>query len=134
MNVVPALQNKKKAEIIRKKIGTITTLEAAAAVLGKTVQTVDSVSSSNAKTMPFEQKLFGAAFNPANKGKVVPELIEGSQGVYLLQVRSTGTAPLATANVTEQRANIINARKFSSRTLQALREGATIKDKRKDYY
>lgn len=134
MNVEAALRNKKKAELIRKKIGTITTLEAAAALLGKTVQSVDSVSSSSARSMPFEQKLFGAAFNPANKGKVVPELIEGSQGVYLLQVRSTATAPLATANVTEQRANIINARKFSSRTLQALREGAAIKDKRKEFY
>ncbi|TMI65282.1 MAG: hypothetical protein E6H07_05000 [Bacteroidetes bacterium] len=134
MNVIPALRNKKKAEIIRKKIGTITTLEAAAAVLGKTVQTVDSISSSNPRALAGEQKLLGAAFNPANKGKVVPEMIEGAQGVYLLQVHSTGTAPLATANVTEQRANIINSRKFTSRTLQALREGASIKDKRKDYY
>jgi peptidyl-prolyl cis-trans isomerase D len=134
INVEYALRNKKKAEIIRKKIGAITTLEAAAAVLGKTIQTADSISSSNAKTMPFEQKLFGAAFNPANKGKVVPELIEGSQGVYLLQVRSTGTAPLATANVTEQRASIINARKYNIRTLQYLREGAAIKDNRKEYY
>jgi peptidyl-prolyl cis-trans isomerase D len=129
-----ALRNKKKADIIRKKIGTITTLEAAATVLGKTIQTADSVSSANPRTMPFEQKLLGAAFNPANKGKVVPELIEGSQGVYLLQVRSTATAPLATANVTEQRATLINGRKTSARTLQALREGATIKDNRKDHY
>jgi peptidyl-prolyl cis-trans isomerase D len=83
MNVVPALQNKKKAEIIRKKIGTITTLEAAAAILGKTVQTVDSLSSSNPRALAGEQKLLGAAFNPANKGKVVPEMIEGAQGVYL---------------------------------------------------
>jgi peptidyl-prolyl cis-trans isomerase D len=134
MSVEYALRNKKKAELIRKKVGTITTLEAAAAVLGKTVQSVDSISSSNLKVLAREQKLLGAAFNPANKGKVVPEVIEGSEGVYLLQVRSTGTAPLASANVTEQRAGIINARKFNIRTLQALRDGATIKDKRKDYY
>ena len=134
MNVIPALRNKKKADIIRKKIGAITTLEAAATVLGKTVQTADSVSSSNPRALAGEPKLLGVAFNPANKGRVVPEIIEGAQGVYLLQVRSTGTAPLATANVTEQRGNLINARKFSSRTLQALREGASIKDKRKDYY
>jgi peptidyl-prolyl cis-trans isomerase D len=132
ISVENQLRNKKKAEVIRKKIGTITTLEAAATVLNTKIERADSASTSNPKGL--ESKLLGASFHPANKGKVIPEVVEGTQGVYLLQVHSTGTAPLASANVTELRAGQINARKYSSRSLQALREAAAIKDKRKDHY
>ena len=134
IEVQNALSNKKKADWVRKKIGTITTLEAAASALNQKVETVDSVSSSNPRKMPFEYKLIGACFNAANNGKVVPEVLEGSQGIYILQVHSTATAPVANANVTENRKMLINTRRFTSRAMQALREDATIKDKRREHY
>ena len=65
VNVEAILRNKKKADIVRKKVGTITTLEAAATALNKKVETADSIGAAR----PFEYKLMGACLNPANKGK-----------------------------------------------------------------
>jgi len=132
--VEAALRNKKKADMVRKKVGTITTLEAAAATLNQKIETVDSLSTTNRKTLALENKLIGASFNPANKGKVVPEVIEGSQGVYILQVLSTGTAPVSNANVTENRNTQINTLRYAAHPLQALKESATIKDKRSEHF
>jgi len=131
INVEYTLRNKKKAGAIRKKIGNITTLEAAAAALGKQVERADSISSANTKGI--ELQLVGALFNPANKGKVIPELLAGNQAMYVLQVNSTGTAPLTSANVTAQRATYISQHR-NTNMLQALREAAKIKDKRKEFY
>jgi len=133
-SVEAALRNKKKVDIVRKKVGTITTLEAAASALNQKIETVDSLSSFNRKTLGPESKVVGACFNPANKGKVVPEVIEGSQGIYILQVLSTGTAPVSNANITENRKAQIDSRNNSANSLRALRESATIKDKRNDHY
>ena len=89
MLVEPLLMNHKKAEIIQKKIGTITTLEAAATALGgKAIEIADSVRLTGSQTsiVASEPKVIGAAFNPANKGKVVPQAIEGTSGVYVVRV------------------------------------------------
>ena len=67
--VEPLLRNDKKAEQIIKKIGAITTLEAAATALGgKTIETVDSLrmSGSQSTIISSEPKVTGAAFNPAS--------------------------------------------------------------------
>lgn len=133
-SVEAALRNKKKAEIIRKKIGTITTLEAAATALNQKIETIDSVNVANGKALSQETKVIGACFNPANKGKVIPEVIEGSQGIYLVQVLSTGTAPVPNANVTENRKTQISTRYSSANPLRALKESATIRDKRNEHY
>ena len=89
--VEPLLMNKKKAELIKKKIGNITTLEAASTALNNSpIQTVDSVrmsSRSGATALSFEPRITGAAFNPANKGKIVMEALEGNSGVYVIRVQ-----------------------------------------------
>jgi peptidyl-prolyl cis-trans isomerase D len=131
INVEYTLRNKKKADAIRKKIGSITTLEAASAALGKPIERADSISSANTKGI--ELQLVGALFNPANKGKVIPELLAGNTAAYVVQVNSTGTAPLASVNITAQRANYISQHR-NTNTIQALREAAKIKDKRKEFY
>lgn len=132
--VEPALRNKKKAEILKKKVGTVTTLEAAAAALGgKPIEVADSIRM-DAKTpsaLGFEPKAIGAAFNPANKGKVVPEVIEGTQGVYVIKVENVSTTPVTAGSVEEQRKERTNQKKQSNgNPLGALRAAATIKDKR----
>jgi peptidyl-prolyl cis-trans isomerase D len=87
MAVEPLLRNRKKAEIIKKELGAITTLEQAAAKLNKQIEVADSVTiNGNNMTIGYEPKLIGAAFNPASRGKVVTEPIEGSNGVYVLRV------------------------------------------------
>jgi len=104
--VEPLLMNHKKAEIIQKKIGTISTLEAAATAMGgKSIEVADSIriSGTQSPIVASEPKVIGAAFNPANKGKVVPQAIEGSSGVYVVRVDNVMATAVADANVAEQR-------------------------------
>jgi peptidyl-prolyl cis-trans isomerase D len=131
------LRNKKKVEILKTKLGAITTPEAAAAKLNMTVETADSVSQSNSAKISYDQKVLGACFNAANKGKTVPELIAGTSGIYILQVQSTGTVPVADANVAEKRKQLIQQAKMTLQyrsPILSLREAATVKDKRSDIY
>ncbi len=135
-SIEPALRNKKKAEILKKKVGTVTTLEAAAAALsGKPIEVADSIrmDARTPSALGFEPKAIGAAFNPANKGKVVPEVIDGTQGVYVIKVENVSTTPVTAGSVEEQRKELMNQKKQSTgNPLGALRTAATIKDKRGD--
>ncbi len=134
MVVEPILRNKKKAEVLKAKLGAITTLEAAAATLGgRSIETVDSLRMEGGYSpiIGGETKVIGAAFNPANKGKVVPELIDGTSGVYVVRVESVYTTPIADANVAEQRKQRYNQAKMrGAYPGQALMESAKITDKR----
>jgi len=134
--VEPVLRNEKKAEILKKKIGNVTTLEAAAAVLGKPIETVDSIRLSLRTTsaLGYEPKIIGASFNPANKGKVVPEALAGVNGVYVVRVDNQ-SATAAEGNVAEQRKAMAEQNKQSSgNPMLGLRNAATIKDKRATNY
>jgi peptidyl-prolyl cis-trans isomerase D len=135
--VEPVLKNKKKAELIKKQIGTITTLEAAAAALGKQIEPADSLRISGSPVLGYEPKITGVAFNPANRGKVVTEAIEGQAGVYVVRVNSVVATPLAAANVAEQRkAEVERAKQQAmySSPFQVLKEAASIKDNRSKEY
>ncbi len=138
MSVEPLLMNHKKAEILKKKIGAITTLEAAAAALGgKTIEVADSIRLSGTQTsiVASEPKVIGAAFNPANKGKVVPEVIEGSSGVYVVRVDNVMATAVANANVAEQRKAKYQENKMrSAYSQQVLMQAADIKDNRSKLY
>ncbi|HEX7847640.1 MAG TPA: peptidylprolyl isomerase, partial [Chitinophagaceae bacterium] len=136
--IEPLLRNRKKAELIKKQIGNITTLEDAATSLGKTIET-DSLRITGGRAVAYESKITGAAFNPANKGKVVPEPIEGIGGVYVVRVDNVMATASTDNNVVEQRkAEIDRMRQQASSPyfspLQALKEAATIKDKRSNRY
>ncbi len=129
------LRAKKKAEILKKKVGTVTTLEAAATALGgKPIEVADSLRmDGSSKTFGFEKRVIGASFNPANKGKVVPEAIEGSQGLYVVRVDEVTTTPLAAASVQEQRKQMAEQqRNTTGNPLGGLRSAASINDKRAD--
>ncbi len=139
MMVEPLLRNHKKAEQISKKIGTITTLEAVASVLGgKQIETADSVHFSGMPPSPLvgsEPKVVGAAFNPANRGKVVTQAIEGNSGVYVLKVNNVSATAVADANVAEQRKQRYEQMKMRGVGFaQALIEAADIKDNRSKFY
>lgn len=139
LSVEPLLRNQKKAEILKKKIGAVTTLEAAATALGgKQVETVDSVRMSLKTTsaLGYEPKVIGAAFNPANKGKIVPEVLDGVNGVYVVRVENVSATQVTDGNVAEQRKTFYQQAKQNpaNNPLNALRKAATIKDKRADRY
>ena len=98
----PALRNRKKAEQITAKIGKFTTVEEVAGKMGVQVIPSDSLSFSSDKMLGGEPRVVGAAFNPANKGKVVPEAIAGQSGVYVLRVDNVYTVPTQGGNPEEQ--------------------------------
>lgn len=137
MMVEPALRNEKKAELIKAKIGAVTTLEEVAAKLGKTIETADSIRMKGAPAPVIgpESKVIGAIFNPANRGKVVPEAIAGSSGVYVVRVNAVSATPVADANVAEQRqARYQQYKMRGAYPQQALMEAADIKDNRRKFF
>jgi len=138
MRVEPVLRNKKKAELIKKNIGAITTLEAVSAKVGQPVQPADSIRMAfGSHPISAEAKVIGAAFNPANKGKVVTEPITGQSGVYVLQVNSVGTAPVADANIDQLRSQMEQQNRqmlMYQRPVDVLRKNAKIKDNRADFF
>jgi peptidyl-prolyl cis-trans isomerase D len=137
MSVEPLLRNKKKAEQIKQKIGKITTLEAAATTIGDGINTLDSLRLSGGQ-LGFEPRVVGAAFNSANKGKVISEPIEGVSGVYVMRVDDLTATPVEVANLEEQKNQLRNNAKqmamFYSPPAQTLRKSATIKDNRSAFY
>ena len=138
--VEPLLRNKKKAEQIKQKIGKVTTPEAAATILGKQTEIVDSLRMSGASASTSfrnEPRVTGAAFNPANRGKTVPEALEGIQGVYVIRIENVSATAVANANVADQRKGMYQQMKQFVENPQSplypgntLKKAATIKDRR----
>jgi len=151
-SVEPILRNQKKAEILKKQIGKITTLGAVSAATKQPVQTADSIRFSGAGKNPvsYEPKVVGAAFNPTNKGKVVNEALEGRYGgVYVISVDNITATQVENADITVQKKNLESQGRMkilmSSQYSQfgygqqydpaaVLRKAATIKDYRDKFY
>ena len=143
--------DKKKAEEINKRIGKITTLDAIAASMKQIVQTADSLrfSGSGHSPVSFEHKVLGATFNPANKGKVVPEALDGNSAVYVVRVDDVTATIVENADVAAQQKNlesqgrmkILMSNQYSQfgygqqyDPAAVLRKAATIKDNRNRFY
>lgn len=144
-SVEPLLRNKKKAEVIKKQLGAITSLDAVASTWGKQIEPVDSLRmfGNQATIVSYEPKVIGAAFNPNNRGKVVNEAIEGAQGVYVVRVDNVTATALGDANVAEQRNTryqqaMVRLQQMTMQgmdpVLSVLREAATIKDNRSKHF
>lgn len=138
MMVEPILKNKKKAEIITKKIGTITTLEAVANNLKQPIEIADSISffGGGNPVLGFEPKVIGAAFNKGNVGKVVSEPIPGTQGVYVVKVDNIMSRPMPNQDIEELRKKRYQETKQQAafQSIQALKDGAKITDDRSKFY
>ena len=142
MQVERILINKKKAEMLKQKVGKITTLEAAAIALGgKQIEVIDSVRMNSSSKIAYEPQIGGATFNPANKGKLVPEVIVGQSGIYVVRVDSVGTTPVTVGDIAEQRNGRVQQMKqyvsnpqSPANPISVLKSAATIKDKRSRRY
>jgi peptidyl-prolyl cis-trans isomerase D len=143
--VEPILRNKKKAEQIKKNLGPVSSLEAVSAKVNQPVQALDSVRFSGASNMlGYEPKVLGAAFNPANKGKVANEPIAGQAGVYVIRVDNMTTVPVETASIDEQRKAMENQtrQRLMSQMqygggnpfIEPLKKSASIKDNRAKFF
>jgi peptidyl-prolyl cis-trans isomerase D len=141
--VEAVLRNQKKADLITKKLGTVSTLEAAAAALGnKPIEVVDSLRLTGQQTnaISTEPKVIGVSFNPANRGKVTPA-ISGTSGVYVVRVDNLSATALADANVPEiRKARIQEAKMMQQQSLMMgygnspLKDAASVKDYRRKFY
>ncbi|MBS1621395.1 MAG: SurA N-terminal domain-containing protein [Bacteroidetes bacterium] len=138
--IEPLLRNQKKAEIFKQKLGAITTLEAAATILKKTIETIDSLRMQPDQRIAIsghDPKVIGAAFNPANKGKVVPQPIAGVYGIYIERVDDVTATPVENADVSLRQKtlyqNALQTARFSD-PLGVMRTAATIKDYRSKFY
>lgn len=138
MMVEPVLRNIKKAAIIEKNVGAITTLEAASAkMLNAPIEVADSLRMSyGSPALMGENKVIGASFNVANKGKVVNKIIPGNSGAFVIRVDNVSSIPNPSANVAEQRKMMYEQFKMrgGGNFASALREAADVKDYRSKFY
>ena len=127
------VRNKKKADLIIKKIGTSNTLEAAAAATASHVQTTDSINFSSPviPNVGQEAKVVGATFDKDWKGKVTPP-IAGNGGVFVIKPGNISAKPNINGNIEQQRTSMLMQQKSMSgyRSLEALKKAADVKDNR----
>ena len=132
--VTPILRNMKKAAIIKGKLSGATLAEMAQSQ-SQTVKTASAISM-NATTIAGagnEPKVVGAAFGL--KEGAISDPIEGSRGVYVIQVTKITEAPAlenyaSFATQEAQKARVA----VSSKVLNALKEAAEIEDNRATFY
>lgn len=134
------IRNKKKSEIIIKKLGSNPTLEAAAAAYNKQIQQAGAdstitLSSQIINGLGVEPKVIGASFNKDYQSKPSPA-IAGSSSVYLVKVNSVQTKPADTPDVAAQQVtNKINTlRSQVNNWYESLKKQASVKDSRSKFY
>lgn len=129
------LLKKKKADQLIKKIGKVSTLEAVSSAVNQPVQTLDSLRMAGGNNFGYEPRVIGAAFNPANKDKVVPDAIAGTDGVYALRVDNVSATAVENANIDDQRKQMEQMlQQRMGYPIQILMKAATIKDNRAKFY
>lgn len=132
------LKDKKKAEQIKRMVGSVTTLEAAATAFKDSIITVDSLRIGGGAKGLVDQKVLGAIFNNSNKGKVITEPLAGNNAVYVVRVDDLTTTQVVGADIENQKAQLRSRSKqmqsFYSSPLTIFRKTANIKDNRKNFY
>jgi peptidyl-prolyl cis-trans isomerase D len=127
------VRNQKKAEVIKKKIGTASSLDAVAAATSQSVLSADSVrfSSPFIPNVGQEPKVIGAAFNKAYQSAVSAP-IAGNGGVFVIKTETVGAVSDGGVNAEEQRkASMLQIRQSAGfRAVDALRKSADVKDQR----
>jgi len=132
------IRNQKKAELIKKKIGTANTLEAIASATAQQVQKADSISFA-APSFPNagpEGKVGGYAFNAAAKGKVSAP-IAGNGGVYSVRPENIYAKSNTGDGVEQLRAQFTQTQRQAAgrgALEAALKKASSIKDNRSKIY
>ena len=151
--IEPILRNRKKAELLKKRIGNITTLEAVSTSMKQPIQSADSIRFNGSGNSPvsYDPRIVGAAFNAANRGKVVNEALEGRfGGLYVIRVDNVTSTIVENADVSAEKKNlesqarmrILMSNQYSQfggygqqyDPAEVLRKAANIKDYRNKFY
>jgi peptidyl-prolyl cis-trans isomerase D len=127
------IRNIKKADIIIKKLGNPSTLEAAAQSAGQQVMKADSIafSSTFIPNVGNELKVLGASFNKEYQTKVSPP-IKGEIGVFVIKVDNISAVPNPSFDARAQQAALQQqlGGMIGYRAIEILKKAATIKDNR----
>lgn len=130
------IRNEKKAEVIKKKLGSSPSLEAAASAYGKQVLQAGADSSLTFTSqiingIGVEPKMIGASFNKAYQTKPTPPFA-GTSAVYVVKVNSIGTKPADAPDMVQQQAasRLSAIRSQTNNWYEALRKQADVKDNR----
>ena len=136
----PIIRNKKKAAMIKEKLGKNPTLESASAAYNKPILQAGTDSSLTyasqfVNAVGVEPKMIGAAFNKEYQTKVSPA-IEGTSAVYVIKVNSIGSKPEDTPEQVQQ---MITNKKNNLRSAingwyESLRKLSDIKDSRSKFF
>lgn len=134
------IRNKKKAEIIIKKLGDQPTFEKVASIYKKPIQTAgqDSTLTFTAQIVNgvgVEPKLIGASFNKEYQNKLSP-VIEGTTGVFLVKVNSIQSKAAETPDMIAQNAATRKAaiKNQTGGWFEGLKKQANIKDNRSKHF
>ncbi|MFN7278850.1 MAG: peptidylprolyl isomerase [bacterium] len=135
--VEPILRNRKKAAEIKKKIGNANSLDNIASSFGTQVMTADSIQFATPYVPEIgnEPKVIGAAFSKSLVNKVSAP-IEGSNALFVLQVRQIGATSSMNADINAQKKAVeAQLRQYANfSTMEALRKSAKIEDNRSKVY
>ncbi|MEO5996245.1 MAG: peptidylprolyl isomerase [Chitinophagaceae bacterium] len=130
------VRNKKKAEQIIQKIGTVKSLETTASALKTQTQNADSISFASPviPNVGQEAKVIGATFNKEWKGKITPP-IAGNGGVFVIKPGNISAKQNVNGSIEQQRTSMLMQTKSMSgyRSLEALKKAADVKDNRSKF-
>jgi peptidyl-prolyl cis-trans isomerase D len=135
--VEPILRNRKKAELISKKLGSPATLDAAASSSGQPVMHADSVnfSSGMIPNAGREPKVVGASFDKALAGKPTSPLIAGNSGVFVIRVEKVSALSNPNGDIQQQRFALEQQqRQVAYQILQQMQKLAKITDNRGKFF
>ncbi len=139
--VESTVRNEKKAQEIKKKLGKVTSLEAAAKAFNQQVLTTSGDSTLTFQAMIVngignEPKVVGTAFNKTYQTKVSPP-IAGNTGVYLIKVDGMAEKSAGTDDPLAQQKNSEFSRNQQvalGQSFNSLKKMAKIKDKRSKFF
>lgn len=134
------IRNNKKAEIIKKKLGSNPTLESTAAAYSKSIQNAgaDSTLTINSQIINgvgMEPKIIGAAFNKSYQSKPSPA-IQGTTGVFVIKVNAIQNKPAPAPEVIAQQTTEKTGRLRSQTNgwYEGLKKQADIVDNRSKHF
>jgi peptidyl-prolyl cis-trans isomerase D len=131
------IRNNKKAENIIKKIGSASTLEAAAQATGQQVLRADSLTfnSSFIPNVGNELRVLGAAFNKDYQAKISGP-IKGEIGVFVIKVENISAVPNPNFDVKAQQSAIQQqmGSMIGYRAVEIMKKAADIKDNRIKFF
>ena len=135
--VEPILRNRKKAELITKKLGTPASLEAAAGTGGLPVMHADSVSFASGilPNAGREPRVVGAAFDKSLAGKPASPPIAGNTGVFVIRVEKVSALSNPNGDIQQQRFALEQGeRQTAYGVVQMMVKLADVKDNRGKFF